>query len=451
MSDTSYPTFDEMNPRDWIVGEPKKDAKGNSYAFINRANQDRRPIIFQLNKPGSPSRCPFGSRPPVQDMMDSDARDVTIAASDPELCTFFTNMTSHIMQETMKHADAFYKKATVTEAEVNMCFSGPMKPSGNPKYPEPLIRVKAYTGKVKVEKLVGGEIVPATSDDITRNSEVFMAVQINRVWAINGRVGVTLEAKHVLMTKGEVGPSKFLMADGEARGAEHYSEFADIDVKGLRFSDLEKDASTGASSAYINNESGKAMAAFQLHTGAGSVRCPFGAAIPGMGNDVKPDTGKREINISADDADLRDLFAGMDAHFIDIAVEKSALYFKRPLNKTAVSVKYAGPMKEATQEGRSPLIKVKAHPGVTVERLNEAGDGLLPATIDDVTRGTCIKIAVKLGKMWLINSNMYVTLNASHIVIVSSDSQTTGGPSAFNLGKLQPSDDGPPRARIRTE
>ena len=218
-----------------------------------------------------------------------------------------------------------------------------------------------------------------------------------------------------------------------------YTDFTHIAPSTWNVSDVAKDNKGGivSQSVWINNDStggdGGNKILFQLNTGINDMSfCPFGLSDPLPGAVVNPDKGDFLIDI--ENKDLLTFLTTFDTTIKEIAVAKSIEWFKRPVSMAEIEHMYCSSVKLSTNEKFAPKLKIKVNNKTKFEtfKRNDTSIDVSDACKTDIVKKTKLMVAISVNRIWFMNKQFGVCMNASHVLIEGPVENTS--PTEFFFG-----------------
>ena len=199
-----------------------------------------------------------------------------------------------------------------------------------------------------------------------------------------------------------------------------YNLFSNVDPTTWTFSEIKQSSDNSMMKSLYINQPSRERIEFQLCAdGDDTIQVPFGVNPP---QPNLPDTGKYNMPISLHNSDLVDFVERLDKHIIESAVENSEAWFKKKMTLEEVKTMYSSPF---TPKGDyDARLKTKVSRDATkVQKLVEnedADESSVGASLDDIQSRCKILIAVSISRMWFLNRQFGITINAKDILIVET-------------------------------
>lgn len=165
----------------------KKNRNGGKFVTITGASGC--PVYIQL-----PSlRTPFGINPP-NDKVREYYLNLSLA---PDVEAKLREVDDHVLKHVSENSVALLNKQVDIDTMRDLLYTPIVRPSADGKY-APVIKIKASMGEGKnLPDVYNNNREPISIDDITKGSNVESIVELNQVYFINGKFGVSMRLNQV--------------------------------------------------------------------------------------------------------------------------------------------------------------------------------------------------------------------------------------------------------------
>lgn len=178
MEPTMINNFDASNI---IFSAVKKNRNGGKFVTLSSASGN---LYIQL----PPLRAPFGVNPP-----NDQVKDYYLNLSlTPELEDTFRGIDERVLDYVHENSVALLNKQVDRNVMRDLLYTPVVRASKDPKY-APTIKFKASTGEGKnLADVYNSNREKASLDDIAKGSNVETIIELNQIYFINGKFGVSM-------------------------------------------------------------------------------------------------------------------------------------------------------------------------------------------------------------------------------------------------------------------
>ncbi len=194
--------FTQCNPTEWVYQAPRRNDNGGYSVYVNVSRDVHKNPKIQLQK----GRCPFGIQR-RDDAAENSRSNLELSVESPEFSDFLNAVDQQNMNVLVENSEEVFTRRVPIET-MDM-FYRPLnkKPKADSNY-DPLLRVKINSApgdrQTKVSIVVSEkegriQVAPGSLSDVTPNCSVLAIVNVNGLWIVSGKSGMTLVATHLLV------------------------------------------------------------------------------------------------------------------------------------------------------------------------------------------------------------------------------------------------------------
>jgi hypothetical protein len=202
-----------------------------------------------------------------------------------------------------------------------------------------------------------------------------------------------------------------------------------FEPSGIKFAPVEKNKLGGKYVPLADANGTKTRMTIQTP----AMRLPFGISGYRERPDLEPASYSADLSFDGMDANenlalFYNKINELDAHLLDAAVENSVAWFGKQKSRELLEDTYRKLTKTDASGKYAPIFKTKiamsdGKPNVKVFDVDKT-----PISIEDVPRGSSVKVIADLASIWFIGSgtNWGVTFRAVQILVVAKPSRLDG-------------------------
>ena len=205
-SGSTYPMYYEIDKKQWIRQDPKKNRNNNglSVYFRESASSPNAPK-FQLER----CRTPWGLQDPSESKFQND-RDpnstrmtLTLSISSDRMKKWGEEVDEDNILWITENCPRIFNREIERSTVEQALYNGTIKPAKKEGF-NPLMKIKVNSSgnnatKIKVVSSCGTKYTDGTWRDVVAESEVIPIVEENCLWFANNSCGNTLLASHLLV------------------------------------------------------------------------------------------------------------------------------------------------------------------------------------------------------------------------------------------------------------
>jgi hypothetical protein len=187
--------FSSFDPSALVFSEMKRNTSGGKTIYIRRGPNT--PAIFELPV----MRAPFGLSSFTDQKTGKTSYSVDLSIEDQDFLKFVTSVEEaalkHIMDNAVDCLGKVYSREVIESALFKSCLRHGKEPG---KYP-PTMKLKVLTGRDDsfVPKAYNTERETVSLDDLQKGQKVRTIVDINQIWIVDNKFGITVRLNQIMM------------------------------------------------------------------------------------------------------------------------------------------------------------------------------------------------------------------------------------------------------------
>ena len=193
-----------------------------------------------------------------------------------------------------------------------------------------------------------------------------------------------------------------------------------FDPTTIRFGPNEKNRNGGKFVPFVDAQGSRMFATIQTPT----LAIPFGISAYRNNPDSDPDSYNIDVSVRGIETDPRvaeflDKMRQLDDYLIDAAVENSEAWFGKQKSREVLEDTYRRLVKEHPQGKYPAVMKVRLpmREGKVVCSFFDADRK--PMAMEDVAKGSTVKLIIEANQIWQVNSNWGITWKARQVLVVT--------------------------------
>ncbi|MCH9716168.1 MAG: hypothetical protein K0U52_03685 [Gammaproteobacteria bacterium] len=206
--------FSESDPGEWVYQQPRRNDNGGWSVYVNSSANVRKNPKIQFQK----GRCPFGIQQ-REDAAPNSRSNLEISVETAEMNAFLDQIDQQNMQVLVDNSEQLFSRQVPIET-MDM-FYRPLnkRPKPDSNF-DPLLRIKINSTEGKKQTKVSvvvsedeqGRIkfAPGHLSDVTAGCSVLPIADVNGLWIVSGKAGMTLVATHLLVWPSDVEDDGFV-------------------------------------------------------------------------------------------------------------------------------------------------------------------------------------------------------------------------------------------------
>jgi hypothetical protein len=185
--------FNTFEPSALVFSDMKRNASGGKTVYIKRGGSA---ALFELPE----MRAPFGLSSYTDQKTNKTTFSVDLSMENPDVANFFSNVEKVVLEKVISHCEEYLGKTYSREVIQSALFKSCVRESKEPgKYP-PTLKLKVLVGN-------DGSFVPRCYDhnrqsikldEIQKGQRVKSIVDINQVWIVDNKFGITVRLMQLM-------------------------------------------------------------------------------------------------------------------------------------------------------------------------------------------------------------------------------------------------------------
>lgn len=339
--------------------------------------------------------------PPMQVKFDPSPSDngtikIATAVTDPALTEWLNAVDARVVQQLVLNSQEWFKSnKPLTEAVAMDKYSGILN-TKNPKY-DPLMKMKlSDKSKHKPTEVFrlredGKSVEECAIGDVRRGDTVTAIVRLTGLFV--GSTGTVFP---------QISVDEMLVEGG---GGDDAKAYAHVDPTHFQYTDPKK-LEKGGEVVFVQGR-----APFTL---------PENSLVKFTPHEPENEGQGKKVAIELSDGAFARWVQALDAHNIDTLVANSEAWFGAPVSREVVESRYTPLYRK--KDAYAPLLYVRLRPigkgsPTRICALDPDTDERVPADDSTIRQGVGVTVTANLMGMYIINKNVYPTLNAEEVVV----------------------------------
>jgi hypothetical protein len=186
--------FNTFDPSALVFSDMKRNTSGGKTIYLRRAANTA--ALFELPV----MRAPFGLSSYTDTKTNKTSYSIDLSMDVPEVAEFFSKVESAVLNHVVSHSEEFLGKTFSREVAESALFKSAIRHGKEPgKYP-PTLKLKVLTDRDGgfVPKAYDSSKEPIGLDEIQKGQKVRTIVDINQVWIVDNKFGVTVRLSQIM-------------------------------------------------------------------------------------------------------------------------------------------------------------------------------------------------------------------------------------------------------------